>query len=298
MKLGRCWARKLRRCCVTVSRSLLMPMVAAALVVSNPSRASADVINHQVQIEGAGRPIVVFESGVGDTLEVWDGIQARMSAGCARTFAYNRAGYLGSDVPPSTRDATAVVAELREELRLRHLNPPYLLVGHSLGGLYMQYFARNYPREVSALLLIDSTHWQQGLKVDPIANTPYQARTAVTLFMPWIMRRELNDSAEAGREVNASPLPGPLPTIVLSATKLSPGESAEQQTQAVALQDDIAAAFPRARHVFVENSGHYIQRDRPDAVVDAIETLLGCGHRTELSGRELRTEKRTSKVAP
>jgi pimeloyl-ACP methyl ester carboxylesterase len=276
------------------ANALLAPMAAAALVAA----ANAEIISHQVQIEGAGRPIVVFESGVGDTLDVWEGIQAHMSPGCARTFSYNRAGYLGSDVPPSMRDAAAIVAELREELRSRHLEPPYILVGHSLGGLYMQYFARNFPHEVSALLLIDSTHWRQGLKVDPIANTPYQARTAVTLFMPWIMRRELNDSAEAGREVNASPLPGALPTIVLSATKLSPGESSEQQTQAVALQDDIAAAYPGARHLFVENSGHYIQRDRPDAVIDAIEALSGCNHRKDPSGRELRTDKGSSKVLP
>ncbi len=56
-----------------------------------------------------------------------------------------------------------IVSELRTELDRRNIRPPYVLVGHSLGGLYMQYFARNYPSEVSGLLLVDSTHWDQNM---------------------------------------------------------------------------------------------------------------------------------------
>jgi len=247
---------------------------AAALPAAN---AIAEVPHHRVRIEGTGPYTVILESGLGDTLDEWRSIQPRIAAHCARTFSYSRAGYLGSDVPDAPRDAAAIVGELRGELQRRGLHPPYILAGHSLGGLYMQYFARNFPSEVKGLVLIDSTHWRQGLKLDSTANTPYQARTAVTLFMPLIMRHELSDSAAAGREVNASPRAGGIPTIVLSSTRPSAGETAEQHAQAVTLQNDVAADFPAARHVSVEGSGHYIQRDRPDAVVDAIRELAGCG---------------------
>jgi pimeloyl-ACP methyl ester carboxylesterase len=249
------------------------------LAASAPLWADAtDDLQHQALIAGSGSETVVFESGVGDTMDVWEKIQPLVARNCARTFAYTRAGYLGSDPPSPSgdRDAVAVVQELRDELQRRHVTPPYVLVGHSIGGLYMQYFARNFPNEVAALVLIDSTHWTQGLTVDVTANTPYQSRRAVTLFMPWIQRRELADSAAAGKEVSGSPAPKSMPVVVLSSTRVPSGETPEQRETAVALQNEIAASFPGARHEFVENAGHYIQRDQPGVVVAAIREVAGC----------------------
>jgi len=218
---------------------------------------------------------VVFEAGLGDTMDVWENVQTQL-AGCARTVAYNRAGYLGSDPASGPRDSATIVAELRSELKSRNISPPYVLVGHSLGGLYMQYFARNFPGETAGLLLLDSTHWNQGLAMDASANTPYAGRTAVTLFMPFIMRRELSDSATAGEQVHASPLAHAVPTIVLSSTRSPRQESEAEKLHQVQLQDEIAADFPGSDHQRVDDSGHYIQRDRPDVVVEAVRKLAGC----------------------
>jgi pimeloyl-ACP methyl ester carboxylesterase len=237
----------------------------------------ADELHHRVRIiEGHGARTVILEAGLGDTLDVWHAIQPEISAGCSRTVAYNRAGYDGSDPALGPRDAATIVGELRAELKRRNLLPPYVLVGHSLGGLYMQYFTRNFPNEVAGLVLIDSTHWNQGLRVDSSANTPYAGRTAVTLFMPWIMRRELNDSATAGEQVHDSPVPGPVPTIVLSSTLALQGETPASRANSARMQDEIAADFPNSRHLRVEDSGHYIQRDHPEVVVHAIRELAGC----------------------
>jgi pimeloyl-ACP methyl ester carboxylesterase len=227
-------------------------------------------------MQGEGARTVIFEAGLGDTLEVWQHVQPLVASGCTRTLAYNRAGYPGSDPAGGPRDAATIVAELREELQRRNVSPPYVLVGHSLGGLYMQYFARNFPSEVAGLVLIDSTHWNQGMRLDPAANTPYLGRSAVTLFMPWIMRRELSDSAAAGEEVHSSPEVGYLPTIVLSSTRSGQDQTPSARSRAEELQDEIAADFPEARHIRVVNSGHYIQRDQPDVVVEAVRALAGC----------------------
>jgi len=248
-------------------------------VIGATARANTFTPHHRVHIEGEGPRTVVLESGFGHTLDIWRTIQPQVAANCARTFSYNRAGYVDSDPAAAARDAASIVGELREELLRRNLNPPYVLVGHSLGGLYMQYFARNFPGDVAGLVLIDSTHWQQGLKVASTADTPYQTRTAVTLYMPWVMRRELSDSTEAGLEVNGSPSAWAIPTIVLSSTRVGPVETADQRALAVTLQNSIAADFPGARHVFVENSGHYIQRDKPAVVIDAIRDIAGCNPR-------------------
>jgi pimeloyl-ACP methyl ester carboxylesterase len=236
----------------------------------------ADSLHHRLKLEGKGARTVILESGLGDTLDVWNTVQPQIAAGCARTLSYNRAGYLGSDNSNDPRDSETIVAELRAELQRQNLKPPYVLVGHSLGGLYMQYFARNYPEEVAGLVLIDSTHWEQHLAMGGQANTPYSSRTAVTLFMPWIMRREINDSLDAGKQVHASPTATSVPTIVLSSTRGPTGETPAERAMAARLQDEIAADFPGADHVRVEDSGHYIQRDHPEVIIEAARKLAGC----------------------
>jgi pimeloyl-ACP methyl ester carboxylesterase len=233
-------------------------------------------LHHKVRLEGHGPRTVILESGLGDTLDVWKDIQPRIAQGCSLTVAYNRAGYAGSEPSNGRRDSATIVAELRAELKRRNINPPYVLVGHSLGGLYMQYFARNYPKEVAGLVLVDSTSWHQSLKVEGEANTPYGGRTTVTLFMPWIMRREINDSAEAGQQVHASPEARGFPTIVLSSTRGPTGETPAARALAADMQDEIAADFPGSQHVRVADSGHYIQKDHPAVVIAAARSLAGC----------------------
>lgn len=254
-----------------------VPAIAAAAGKPN--------LHVRMRVEGNGPRTVIFESGLGDTLNVWDPIQRRVAAGCARTVSYNRAGYAGSDVAESVRDAANIVAELRAELARRNIRPPYVLVGHSLGGLYMQYFARNYPREVAGLVLVDSSYWNQQLPlipntaaVDPPGDPrPPSGSRMVVVFMPWIMRREIMGSAAAGAEVHASPSAAGLPTVVLSSTRRLQGETAAREERETRLQDDLAGEFPGAEHIRVPESGHYIQRDRPDVVIAATRRLAGCG---------------------
>lgn len=256
----------------SVASRFFLPLL---FILSAIAAASEGAVVHRVQIEGDGRPTVIFENGLGDTLAVWEHVQHAIAAGCTRTLSYNRAGYAGSDVASTTRDAETIVAELRSELRGRDLQPPYVLVGHSLGGLYMQYFARQYPNEVAGLVLVDSTHWNQQL----LLGAPTQradGRGRVVLFMDYTARRELNESAAAGEQVHLSPTPKGFQTIVLSSTGVFMGETPARRAEAARLQEDIVSSFPDARHVRVDGSGHYIQRERPDVVIDSVRELAGC----------------------
>lgn len=267
--------RAFMRC---VTNPLKLPravLLVLASVASSVSAAPGDVARHQVRIEGHGSLTVVLEAGLGDTLDIWTNVQPLIAASCTRTIAYTRAGYPGSDPASGPRDAATIVSELRSELKRRGIQPPYVLVGHSLGGLYMQYFARQYPDEIEGLLLVDSTHWNQQLHLGPDASDAFGRRSTV-LFMPWIMRLELIDSTSAGEQVHVSPHASVVPTIVLSRTRALHGETPAAQALAENLQEEIAAAFPAARHVPVDDSGHYIQRDRPDVVVAAARELAGC----------------------
>jgi pimeloyl-ACP methyl ester carboxylesterase len=262
--------------------------------------ASAGANSHlRMRVEGSGPVTVIFESGLGDTLDVWDTVQPQVAAGCARTVSYNRAGYSGSSIAQTTRDAVNIVAELRAALAQRNIRPPYVLVGHSLGGLYMQYFARQYPREVAGLVLVDSSYWNQRLPLYPSApaiaaadpppgDPPADSTRQIVLFMPVIVRREILGSAAAGAEVRASPPATGLPTIVLSSTRRLQGETAAAQAREMGLQDDIAREFPQSEHLRVPRSGHYIQRDRPGVVIAAVRKLAGCGPPTATRPRPRR----------
>jgi pimeloyl-ACP methyl ester carboxylesterase len=255
-------------------RAVLLLLVLAS-VASSVSASSGEGARHKVRIDGRGPLTVVLEAGLGDTLDVWADVQPLIAASCTRTIAYTRAGYPGSDPPSGPRDAATIVSELRWELKRRGIHPPYVLVGHSLGGLHMQYFARQYPDEIEGLLLVDSTHWNQHLDLRPGASGSL-GRSGTVIFLPWIMQRELVGSNSAGEQVDASPHASGVPTIVLSRTRALHGETPASQALADKLQQEIAAAFPAARHVRVDDSGHYIQRDRPDVVVAAARELAGC----------------------
>jgi pimeloyl-ACP methyl ester carboxylesterase len=267
--------REFMRCVTSPLTPLRAMLFVLACVASSVSASTGDGARHKVRIEGRGPLTVVLEAGLGDTLDVWADVQPRIADSCTRTIAYTRAGYPGSDPASGPRDAATLVSELRWELKRRGIQPPYVLVGHSLGGLLMQYFARQYPEEIKGLLLIDSTHWNQHLNLGPDASDAFGRRRTV-LFLPWIMQRELIDSTSAGRQVDVSPHASRVPTIVLSRTRALHGETPTSQALAEELQEEIAAAFPAAQHVRVADSGHYIQRDRPDVVVAAARELAGC----------------------
>ena len=263
------------RCLTNPLTPLRAVLLVLASVSSGVAASTGGGARHKVRIEGHGTLTVVLEAGLGDTLDAWADVQPLIAANCTRTIAYTRAGYPGSDPASGPRDAATIVSELRWELRRRGIPPPYVLVGHSLGGLHMQYFARQYPDEIEGLLLVDSTHWNQHLDLRPDASDAFGRRSTV-IFLPWVMQRELNGSTRAGEQVVASPHASGVPTIVLSRTRALHGETPTSQALAQELQEEIAAAFPAARHVYVDDSGHYIQRDRPDVVVAAARELAGC----------------------
>ncbi|MFZ0583640.1 MAG: alpha/beta hydrolase [Candidatus Acidiferrales bacterium] len=103
---------------------------------------------------GQGSPVVVFESGLMSTVLSWSEIQPEI-AKATRVVCYDRAGLGWSDPGTPPRDAEHIVEELHHLLDLTRVPPPYVLVGHSFGGLTTRLFAARYPEEVIGLVLID-----------------------------------------------------------------------------------------------------------------------------------------------
>lgn len=106
-------------------------------------------------VAGDGSPVIVFLSGAGMDLDSWFRVRpeaARISA----TFAYDRFGTGRSDPPPGEQSGATIVETLRAVLDQATMRPPYVLVGHSLGGLYANLFARIHADEVGGVVLVDA----------------------------------------------------------------------------------------------------------------------------------------------
>lgn len=111
--------------------------------------------NLYVRISGEGRPTVVIESGWGSLSLEWYQIQEELSK-IATVISYDRAGYAESPRATTSRNSFNIVTELFNMLCNTEISSPYIFIGHSLGGLYIQHFAKLFPRQIAGLVLVDS----------------------------------------------------------------------------------------------------------------------------------------------
>lgn len=116
-----------------------------------------------VQAAGEGRPTIVLEAGLGGMSSSWGWVQPEAAKFC-RVVSYDRAGLGWSAADNAPRTARRVVRRLRDLLRTTEVAPPYVLVGHSMGGLFTRVFADQYPDEVAGMVLVDAAHPDQHLR--------------------------------------------------------------------------------------------------------------------------------------
>lgn len=117
-----------------------------------------DVGGHRLHmlVAGRGGPTVVMEYGAGATSLDWTLVQPEI-ARFARVVTYDRAGYAWSDPGPMPRSMRQIAYELHTGLRKAGVKPPYVMVGHSLGGPMVRVFASMYPKDVAGMVLLDTT---------------------------------------------------------------------------------------------------------------------------------------------
>jgi pimeloyl-ACP methyl ester carboxylesterase len=233
-----------------------------------------DVGGHALSmlIGGEGSTTVIFEAGFGAGLTSWATVQSS-TATFARTVSYDRAGLGQSEAGPKPRAAKQIAAELHTALQKAGIAPPYVLVGHSFGGIYVRVFADLYPKEVAGMVLIDPSQeafndWsrthkeaQRAALDEQIAKGPQGVRDE---------NAELNASFAQAR---AAKVPAGIPVILLTATK-DDTMPAEVRKVWVQMHEDWIAKVSGGKHIVVENSGHFIQGEQPQVVIDAIKQVL------------------------
>jgi pimeloyl-ACP methyl ester carboxylesterase len=116
---------------------------------------------------GSG-PTVILESGTGDTSEVWTAVQKRVLE-LAQVCSYDRLGLGRSSRLVSPHTADEIVGDLHSLLQAAPVFPPYVMVGHSIGGIYVRKYAALYPSEVEGIVLVDSAHEEQFSRVSAVS---------------------------------------------------------------------------------------------------------------------------------
>ncbi len=235
-------------------------------------RISSSETSHSYVLNGSGAPVVILEAGLGGGKEAWAPVYDQLSQ-ISRVFAYDRAGYGTSHSRNWSRDGATAVRELRSTLRALRLEPPYVLVGHSLGGTYMELYARTYPDEVAGVVLVDSRHadfTRQCLAANAKSCEPPLIALAL---MPDTPRKEMTKGDRTMQQVIRA---GPFPDVPLAV--LTSGKQALTGTAFgnawLETQESLAAMSSKSVHEICGNCGHFIQRDNPDLVVDAVRNIV------------------------
>jgi pimeloyl-ACP methyl ester carboxylesterase len=231
-----------------------------------------DVGDHSLYLtcEGQGDPTVVFESGLGDFSSQWTAspIMDAVSSS-TRACAYDRAGVGASDARSTGEpvSARAVADDLHALLVAGHIDPPYVLVGHSIGGVFVRMFASSYADEVAGMVLLD-----------PATEFQFQGR-----FWRWEQKAEgrqtqtLPDGATtldlpATVDDMASATSIDVPLVVLTAG-VDP-DPAWVDRAWMGYHERIAAMSPDSIHGVVRRADHYIHAAEPDVVITAVSEVV------------------------
>lgn len=229
--------------------------------------AQLEFISHR-----GSNPTVVIASGLDGHLELWDKVISEVSK-TNSVFAYNRPGIGKSDKTDKPRDAEQIVEELRFYLKELKILPPYVLVGHSSGGLYMQLFAREYPSEVAGLVLVDSTHPLQMKGAGAPEKWSWWTKFYMSLFLSKTGEVELAAINKSGEQVLSYPVKDlKFPIRILTATEPEIA-STEYLRDLIDKRKNMIQLYPSAKQYFIKG-GHVIPLESPQAVVSAIQEVL------------------------
>ncbi|MGA8271474.1 MAG: alpha/beta hydrolase [Candidatus Sulfotelmatobacter sp.] len=315
---GRRWLRIIVRGLLI----LLILLAAAGFFYENISEARdrrfhpmpgrlVDIGGYRLHINcaGAGTPVVILDSGLGDSYVSWSKVQPEI-AKFTRVCSYDRAGLGFSDSSPRPRTSKVMAEELHTLLRNAGISPPYVLVGHSMGGYNVRLFASSYRSEMAGMVLVDASHPEQEKRFPQALNdmdkTWVREQEFLAYSMPFGIPRllgfcdtdptvraadcnfhsareglaALKMFSESAAEADTAGSLGDLPLAVLThdpdkpqpdlpADLEKPVNDAWQQ-----MQEELAHLSTRSTHVIAKNSGHYIQFDRPELVIEAVHSVV------------------------
>ncbi|MEG0309124.1 MAG: alpha/beta hydrolase [Clostridium sp.] len=226
-----------------------------------------------INCAGKGTPTVIFESGLGDDNGVWTLVQSEISKN-TRTFSYDRGGLRNKDKSNLSRTSLDQVYELHTILNKEKIAAPYIIVAHSIGGYNARLFAAKYPNEVRGIVLVDCSHENQFEDRVKQSSSKEIEMLKSQLSDEEQTLDELLTSSSQVKETRKMDALRNIPIAVITAGHKGDKAPAKIEEAWVKYQNDLISLSDYSKHVFVEDSSHYIQRDKPQIVIDAINDII------------------------
>ena len=240
-----------------------------------------------IKCMGEGSPTVILEHGMAIESGSWTTVQQAV-AQFTRVCAFDRAGRGTSDPAPTPRTSEDMVADLHGLLANANVPGPYILVGNSLGGFNARIYAHKYPDEVVGLVLVDSMHADQFAQIEKSLPPETPNDSAELKAFRQSFTQDYKDPAKnpegydqlaSHEQARAITSLGDLPMIVLAASEFrmripNPRFGGYMQNMWYDLQKDLARLSTKGKFVAVEDSGHFIQIDKPQVVIDAVREVI------------------------
>jgi pimeloyl-ACP methyl ester carboxylesterase len=219
-------------------------------------------------IQGDGSPTVLFNSNT--DMDSWIKVLPEV-AKFTKVFADNRPGYGSSKPAMGQNTGKSVVERLHQLLEETGQRPPYVLVGHSYSGLFTNLFARTYPDEVAGVIFVDASHpaqedwWHTNRPFESLLI--HEFSKATYNWEHFAFQKVAEDLREAG------PFPN-IPIIVITAGKEWILDTQAWRDQWMRFQLDLVSLSPQGKHIIATESGHNIQDQQPDLVINAIREIV------------------------
>jgi pimeloyl-ACP methyl ester carboxylesterase len=240
---------------------------------------------------GQGSPTVVFDSAWGVDSSTWAKVMLDLR-NHVRVCSYDRAGLGQSDAQTGLRTSKQIAEQLHTLLASAKVPGPYLLVGHSVGGMNMLVFADRYRDEVAGMVLVDSSHPDQADRSLAVMPTPApkdsEALVNLRKDIPWTNPPDDQNFPEPMNwpetlaQVRAVKSLGSIPMAVLVAVDPTKSGLSDIPPEVATSLDKVWLDLHReylnlstdSSLVLAEHSGHFIQQDEPQVVIDAILKLV------------------------
>ena len=206
---------------------------------------------------GQDAPTVILESGLGSSSGSWREVQPSVSE-FTRVCSYDRAGLALSDNRlDGTIEGGFVADELHKLIAGLGLQPPFVFVGASIGGMYIRLYEDRYPGEAAGMVFVDSSHEDQFARFDAEATVQHVADEGGSEID---FRPVIDELHQAGGL-------GDIPVVSLDAGKLD-------NPIFLDLRRDLAARSTNSMLVVANDAGHEIQHDQPDVVIRSIRLVV------------------------
>lgn len=232
-----------------------------------------------VNIAGAGSPTVIFESGSGAYSNHWNLVQPEISK-ITRTFSYDRAGLGKSDKRTLTKTSCLnQVQELHTLLKNTHVKGPYILVANSYGAFLVKLFANTYPKEVAGVVFVDGTDEKYS---EFLAKNLTPAQLDVFKRYP-DPDGTFDEHLLGAQQIKVAGKLDALrkkPVIVLTADINVTLKQYANTPMVIAFphwmewQQDLVALSDKGKQYVIKGSGHVIQQNKPQVVINAIKKML------------------------